>query len=268
LGLPKLLAPSNLNILRFQTLESGCKMQPAEVPFIAPLRRILDTVQPYFLVVAPQLARGGPIDLTNVADRMIKLSEGGFAMAGVACLSEGLANNLKELGIDDLVIQRIMRHGDVGTTRKSYHQGAQLELRGVRCVNPPSFRGMYGCSPALHPITLINLWPLAAAQSVMLIIPALRRTLPMTDCHKYCDQPEIEPQAPQWMLAVLAQQRRYTEEAGAPYCIDQPAFPCQREPLTEKVAFFCVPVPWRIIQALPSVRPNTLDPSGWDKHYG
>jgi hypothetical protein len=29
----------------------------------------------------------------------------------------------------------------------------------------------------------------------------------MTDCHKYCDQPEKKAQAPQRMLAVLAQQR-------------------------------------------------------------
>jgi hypothetical protein len=32
----------------------------------------------------------------------------------------GLASNLKELGIDDLVIKRILRHGDVGTIQKSY----------------------------------------------------------------------------------------------------------------------------------------------------
>jgi hypothetical protein len=34
---------------------------------------------------------------------------------------------LKELGIDDLVIQRIMRHGDVGTTRKSY-----IKVRNIK----------------------------------------------------------------------------------------------------------------------------------------
>jgi hypothetical protein len=108
--------------------------------------------------------------------------------------------------------------------------------------------GRHSCSPSPHPINYGR-----SPHRSLLIIPALRRALPMTDCHKYCDQPEKEPQAPQRMLAVLAQQRSYTEEAGAPYCIYQPAFPCQREPLTEKVAFFCVPVPWRIIHALPSV---------------
>jgi integrase len=33
-----------------------------------------------------------------------------------------LATNLKALGVDDLTIQRILRHGDVTTTRQSYIQ--------------------------------------------------------------------------------------------------------------------------------------------------
>jgi hypothetical protein len=90
----------------------------------------------------------------------------------------------------------------------------------------------------------------------------------MTDCHEYCDQPEKEPQAPQRMLAVLAQQRRYTEETGAPYCIYQPAFPCQSEPLTEKVAFSVYQYRGVLFMLCPLLRPNTLDPSGWDKHDG
>jgi integrase len=32
----------------------------------------------------------------------------------------GLATNLHDLGVDDLTIQRILRHSDVTTTRKSY----------------------------------------------------------------------------------------------------------------------------------------------------
>jgi integrase len=32
----------------------------------------------------------------------------------------GLATNLNDLGVDDLTIQRILRHSDVATTRKSY----------------------------------------------------------------------------------------------------------------------------------------------------
>jgi site-specific recombinase XerD len=65
---------------------------------------------------------GGPIDLTNFADRIIKpaLKKSGLKWYGWHAYRRGLASNLKELGIDDLVIQRILRHGDVGTTQKSY----------------------------------------------------------------------------------------------------------------------------------------------------
>lgn len=59
-------------------------------------------------------------------------------MVRMARLSGGLASNLKELGIDDLVIQRIMRHGDVGTTRKSYIKVRKMKF-GMPCVNGPSF---------------------------------------------------------------------------------------------------------------------------------
>ena len=45
-------------------------------------------------------------------------------------LRRGLASNLKELGVDDLVIQRILRHGDVGTTQKSY-----IKVRNMKVEN-------------------------------------------------------------------------------------------------------------------------------------
>ena len=65
---------------------------------------------------------GGPIDLINLADRVIKpaLGKSGLKWYGWHVYRRGLASNLQELGIEDLVIQRILRHGDVGTTRKSY----------------------------------------------------------------------------------------------------------------------------------------------------
>lgn len=48
-------------------------------------------------------------------------------MARLDAYRRGLATNLKELGIHDLVIQRILRHGDVGTTQKSY-----IKVRNVK----------------------------------------------------------------------------------------------------------------------------------------
>jgi hypothetical protein len=48
-------------------------------------------------------------------------------MARLAGLSAGTCDQSQELGIDDLVIQRILRHGDVGTTQKSY-----IKVRNVK----------------------------------------------------------------------------------------------------------------------------------------
>jgi phosphatidylglycerol:prolipoprotein diacylglycerol transferase len=48
------------------------------------------------------------------------LKKSGLKWYGWHAYRRGFASNLKELGIDDLVIQRILRHGDVGTTQKSY----------------------------------------------------------------------------------------------------------------------------------------------------
>jgi hypothetical protein len=64
----------------------------------------------------------GPIDLSNLADRSIEpaLRKVGLNWYGWHAYGMGLASNLKELGVDDLVIQQILRHGDVDTTRKSY----------------------------------------------------------------------------------------------------------------------------------------------------
>ena len=96
-------------------------MEPAEVPIITPLRRILDTVPHGSSWLFPN-SLGGPIDLSNLADRVIKptLQKVDLKWHGWHAYRRGLASNLKELGIDDLVIQQILRHTDVGTTRKSY----------------------------------------------------------------------------------------------------------------------------------------------------
>jgi integrase len=63
---------------------------------------------------------GGTTDLTNLADRIIKpaLKKSGLKWYGWHAYRRGLES--KGTGIDDLVIQRILRHGDVGTTQKSY----------------------------------------------------------------------------------------------------------------------------------------------------
>ena len=39
---------------------------------------------------------------------------------GFHAFRRGLASNLYELGVDDLVIQRVLRHSDVSTTQRCY----------------------------------------------------------------------------------------------------------------------------------------------------
>jgi integrase len=111
-----------------KTLESGCDLEPAEVPIIKPLRRILDGVSHGSSWLFPN-SLGGPIDLSNVADRTVKpaLKKVGLNWWGWHAYRRGLASNLKDLGIDDLVIQQILRHNDVGTTRNSY-----IKVRNVK----------------------------------------------------------------------------------------------------------------------------------------
>lgn len=58
-------------------------------------------------------ARKGRAYPPEVVERMLKL-------LGWHAFRRGLASNLKRLGVDDLVIQRLLRHSDVSTTRRCY----------------------------------------------------------------------------------------------------------------------------------------------------
>jgi hypothetical protein len=63
------------------------------------------------------------------------------------------------------------------------------------------------------------------------------------------------------MLAIRPQQPRYTEGRDQPDCIYQPPFPGLREPITKRVVLGCIPVPWRIVHALPSVAEDQIEPT-------
>jgi integrase len=65
---------------------------------------------------------GRPLDLHNVANRIVRpaLQKAGIHWCGWHGFRRGLSTNLKTLGVDDLVIQRILRHANVGVTRQSY----------------------------------------------------------------------------------------------------------------------------------------------------
>jgi len=60
--------------------------------------------------------------LDNLADRVIKpvFKANGLEWKGWHAYRRGLATNLHELGVPDIVIQAILRHEDVSTTQRSY----------------------------------------------------------------------------------------------------------------------------------------------------
>jgi site-specific recombinase XerD len=65
---------------------------------------------------------GGPLDLDNLAARVIKsvLEANGMKWKGWQAYRRSLATNLKELGVEDTTIQCILRHEDVRTTQRFY----------------------------------------------------------------------------------------------------------------------------------------------------
>jgi integrase len=96
---------------------------PGVVPIIGPLRFMLDSIRSEY--AEGWMFRntiGGPLDLDNLADRVIKpvLKTNGLKWKGWHAYRRGLATNLHELGVPDKVIQAILRHEDVSTTQRSY----------------------------------------------------------------------------------------------------------------------------------------------------
>jgi hypothetical protein len=65
---------------------------------------------------------GTPVDLANVANRIIKpmLKAHGMRWKGWHGFRRGLATNLKANGADDMTIMCIIRNGDAGTMHKHY----------------------------------------------------------------------------------------------------------------------------------------------------
>ena len=73
-----------------------------------------------FIFTGPKMGR--PLDLHNLANRTVRpaLKKAGIEWCGWHGFRRGLSTNLKTLGVDDTVIQRILRHANVGVTRQSY----------------------------------------------------------------------------------------------------------------------------------------------------
>jgi len=68
--------------------------------------------------------RGGPADMDYIVQSVIlPLFEGqAVSWHGWHAFRRGLATNLHQLGVVDIVIQAILRHSDVAVTRESYQE--------------------------------------------------------------------------------------------------------------------------------------------------
>lgn len=104
-------------------------VEPGMVPIIEPLRVLLDAIKPEhgFMFVGH---RDAVVDLDNLAARVMRphLKAHGLEWHGWHAYRRGLASNLKQLGVDDLTIQAMMRHSDVTVTRKHYIKTIPAEV--------------------------------------------------------------------------------------------------------------------------------------------
>jgi len=124
--------------------EASC----ASVPVIPRLATFLDAHRkrlgnPISGAIFPN-GKGNPLDLDSLCTREMKpvLKKAEIEWLGWHAFRRGLASNLKRLGVDDLVIQRLLRHSDVSTTRRCYilisddqAEGAMQQLsRTLKCA--------------------------------------------------------------------------------------------------------------------------------------
>jgi integrase len=109
--------------LKYETKTHEDEEDPGVVPIIEPLRVVLDAIKPENASgwMFPNTI-GGALDLDNLADRVIKpiFKAKGLKWKGWHAYRRGLATNLHELGVPDIVIQAILRHEDIRTTQRSY----------------------------------------------------------------------------------------------------------------------------------------------------
>ena len=109
--------------LKDETKTHEDEEDPGVVPIIESLRLVLDAIKPKNASgwMFPNTI-GGALDLDNLADRVIKpiFKANGLEWKGWHAYRRGLATNLHELGVPDIVIQAILRHEDIRTTQRSY----------------------------------------------------------------------------------------------------------------------------------------------------
>lgn len=112
------------------------RYRKSPVPIIEPLEEILDQYwkacgQPSEGWLFPNERGKLPMDFNNLFRRNImgRLQQAGLHWHGWHAFRRGLASNLSELGVPDHVIQKILRHGDLGTTQRAYRKTRPKEVR-------------------------------------------------------------------------------------------------------------------------------------------
>ncbi|MGB0125396.1 MAG: tyrosine-type recombinase/integrase [Silvibacterium sp.] len=80
--------------------------------------------------------RGDPADLDYMVRKVIRpcLAEAKLPWYGLHAFRRGLATNLHELGVADIVIQAILRHSDVSVTRQAYIKNDAVDSRSLEAM--------------------------------------------------------------------------------------------------------------------------------------
>ncbi len=106
--------------------EPKSRYSKAAVPVVSPLRGFLDQHRlrrgNAETGIMFETRNGTPLSMNNLLNDQIRpaLDPAKIPWSGFHAFRRGLATNLHDLGVDDLTVQRILRHGDVSTTRRCY----------------------------------------------------------------------------------------------------------------------------------------------------
>jgi integrase len=109
------------------------------IPLIPSAARVLDehlaSAKPNNYIFGT--LHGGPADLEGLVRDVIRpaLKQAGLPWYGLHAFRRGLATNLHELGVADIVIQTILRHSDVGVTQKAYIKSDAADSRSMAAMN-------------------------------------------------------------------------------------------------------------------------------------
>lgn len=108
------------------------------VPLIPTAAHILDD---YLATAKPknylfETIRGGPADIEGMVRKVIRpaFAAHNLPWRGLHAFRRGLATNLHEIGVADIVIQAILRHSDVSVTRQAYIKNDAVDPRSLAAM--------------------------------------------------------------------------------------------------------------------------------------